>query len=151
MSAFKNGKTGIAAAAAIAAAVYAVPAFAGTTDPDGAGPAPAYTTISMSGATLMRPFTSSEAITFLQPGTSIDIGGVTYGGPAFWANTNNLLLQLAPKSGTVTSLIQVSPGVWQAPALRFEWHETGSIEGVFELSTTRSPRWPPRPRSTATP
>jgi hypothetical protein len=90
-------------------------------------------TISLSGSTAMRNFTTSEGFSLVNPGSVVNIGGANYpSNTGLWSPGGELLsFQLAPfnASGAVTT------GPSQAAnALRLEWHEQGSVEGILELA-----------------
>ncbi len=82
---------------------------------------PGFTTISLSGSTAMANFTRSNAITNLVNGASITINGTTY------TNTSGSNIQLAPSGEIVPTVGAGNAGY------RIEWHEQGSVEGIFEL------------------
>jgi hypothetical protein len=86
-------------------------------------------TISLSGSTALKGFTTSEGLTFVNPNSVVSVGGISYPGSANdWSSLTSF--QLAPfnASGAVTT------GSDQAAnALRVEWHEQGSVEGILEL------------------
>jgi hypothetical protein len=99
------------------------------------------TTISWSGATLMRSFTSGPGISYLNPGTSITLtrpNGTTVTYTAKWDHDSNpatpdidtTQFQLAALNPTSTV---TSGDIQRHYAVRFEWHEQGSIEGIQEL------------------
>jgi hypothetical protein len=122
---------GIIAMAALAAAVKISPALAASAGPE--------VTISTSGSTALKNWFVKKTTTFtdLQPGTSINIGGTTYptagtseweqnGGPAY-------SYQLAPKSYSAGALNEGST-TDSAQAIQFEYHESGSVEGILEMA-----------------
>ncbi|MDB5292095.1 MAG: hypothetical protein JWL69_3336 [Phycisphaerales bacterium] len=141
----------VAALAALAAA----PAFGGTstntTGPvqqgqsDGGSGNPSLNnpaeTISLSGAQALRAFTTSPGLTLLSPGTSITLhngaGGaaVTYYSPA----GSSTSVQLAsgnfgsPDTGVGATGFGDAATSQNHSALRVEWHDTGSIEGVVDV------------------
>ena len=120
----KNTKQAIRRFAGLAAVASAVAAVQSVKAADNA------VTISISGSTAMRNFTTSSGFTLVEPGTSVTIGGTTYGGAAYWGSGTNVLLQLAPdNSGFATS----GAGTDQVAALTVQWHEQGSVEGVLDL------------------
>ena len=118
-----------AAAAATVAALTAPAAFAGQSPPE--------VTISTSGSTALKNWFVSKTTTFtdVQPGTQVMIGGQAYPPNVNQFATNGgdaLVYQLAPSTFTTTS---INSGVAQsAPAVRFEYHESGSVEGILELA-----------------
>jgi hypothetical protein len=98
-----------------------------------AGETPQAVTISLSGSTAMRNFTTNANITALTPGNGMTLAnGFTYaaapaGGGVFpavqlGANTNDTL----PPSNPMTNA--------NYRAFRVEWHEQGSVEGILELA-----------------
>lgn len=103
-------------------------------------------TISLSGATFMRNFTTSAGISLLTPGTEITLLSGPAGAPVTYkaAAGAGTSVQLAPNNlgGVITPNPAggFPPGSTAAPVgsanyagLRIEWHEQGSIEGVLEL------------------
>lgn len=124
--------TGTAAIAA--AAVAALPPLAGAHDQGDA------VTISMSGATFMRAFTTSAGFSLLTPGTSMTLNSGPGGTPITYsaASGPSTSVQLAARN--LGGTIDPPPGPLDPPVisanyygLRIEWHEQGSIEGVLEL------------------
>lgn len=93
-------------------------------------------TISLSGSTAMRSFTvqNTDAFSLVTPGTQMNIGGTVYpAATSFWTSggpSDLYKFQLAPTSygSPVTTGTQRS-----ADALRIEWHEQGSVEGILEM------------------
>jgi hypothetical protein len=87
-------------------------------------------TISLSGSTAMRNFTVSSPFSFVTPGTQISIGGTLYpADPNYWNTPSNTSYQIAPGSfpfGTGTNKA--------SDAVRYEWHEQGSVEGILEMA-----------------
>src|ERR1019366_1149184 len=119
-------------AAIAAAASAAMPAFGGTTGSE--------ITISTSGSTALKNWfvAKTNSFTDVQPGTQVTIGGVQYPASLSQWSTNGgddgnaLSYQLAPGNGTATA---VNSGLTQqAPAIRFEYNESGSVEGILELA-----------------
>ncbi len=103
-------------------------------------------TISLSGATFMRNFTTSAGISLLTPGTEITLLSGSAGAPVVYkaASTAGTSVQLSPINlgGTITANPSggFPAGAGAGPVttanyagLRLEWHEQGSIEGVLEL------------------
>src|SRR5688572_19616317 len=97
-------------------------------------------TISWSGATFMRSFTTSRGISLLNPGTSITLNSGVGGAPVTYTadSGSSTSVQLAAfnlNSGVTANPNPGDPAVTTANyyAIRFEWHEQGSIEGVNEL------------------
>jgi hypothetical protein len=97
-------------------------------------------TLSWSGATFMRSFTTSRGITLLTPGTSITLnagpGGVpvTFDAPS--GGTTNVQLAAQDLNGVITPYSVPGPNNAATAnyyAIRFEWHEQGSIEGMNEM------------------
>src|SRR5258706_9078622 len=119
-----RGQRIIALAASVAASAIGLDLYAGTTG--------SAVTISLSGSTAIRNFTTSEGFSFVNPNSVVNIGGVNY--PAAttdWGPPTSLSsFQLAPfnASGAVTTGSQQA-----ANALRIEWHEQGSVEGILEM------------------
>ena len=119
-----------AAAAAIAAAVGAAgPSIAGTTAGE--------VTISVAGSTALKNWLVKNTTTFtdVQPGGQLSINGTLYPSTTNeWADNGGsaFLYQLAPKSysGPSTVTGQVSDS---STAIRFEFHESGSVEGILEM------------------
>jgi hypothetical protein len=100
----------------------------GTAPANGAGnPA---VTISLSGSTAMRGFTTSPSITLLTPGTSITLNNGTGGAPVTYTapGSTGTSFQLASSDFTVAETAQ------NYSALRLEWHEQGSVEGILDLA-----------------
>ncbi len=120
-----------AAAAAVSALTFgAAAAVAGTT--------PGMETISTSGSTALRNWFVVNTTTFtdVQPGTQLTINGTTYPSSpnAFYpGNPNGIFAdQLAPKSYQSTS---TNDGTTETdPAVRFEYNESGSVEGILEVA-----------------
>jgi hypothetical protein len=97
-------------------------------------------TVSLSGSTAMRNFTTSPFITLLNPGDSITLsngaGGadVTYTAPSLL----NTSFQLASPNFSAADVPVGGPfpsgNVTQVhSAIRFEWHEQGATEGILDL------------------
>jgi hypothetical protein len=95
----------------------------------GAGQTGDLVTVSLSGSTAMRNFTTSAGFSYLTPGTSITLNSgpgatsVTFTAP----NTGTTQFQLAPSPFPATGN--------DVNALRVEWHEQGSVEGILELAS----------------
>jgi hypothetical protein len=115
-------------------------------------------TISTAGSTALKNWFVKNTNTFteIQPGTTININGVQY--PSAVANSSTgatglgvnewntstvpghgdaFAYQLAPKSvSTSTALPNVIEGstLDQAQAISFQFHESGSVEGILELA-----------------
>lgn len=120
------------AASVIAAAVWAAPvAWAGTSQNLVAGPLstnggnPAVT-ISLSGSTATRNWTVSEGPTLLTTGTSMWLNNGAGGAPVSYTNSGTSL-QLAPYNFTAPD------SAASQSAIRLEWHEQGSVEGILDL------------------
>jgi hypothetical protein len=115
---------GVLAAAAATALIVTHDAQAGTN----AGAV----TISLSGSTAMRNFTTSPSFSLVEPGTQLSVGGNLYpGSPNYWpTNGTGISFQVAPLTfpGAVTTGDRQ-----EADAVRLEWHEQGSVEGILEL------------------
>ena len=143
----------IAGLAAVASAVAAVQSVQAQTP----------VTISISGSTAMRNFTTSPGFTLVEPGTSLTLSNGTYGGPAYWASGTNILLQLAPTNFGVPI---TGTGQDEVTAVTLQWHEQGAVEGILDLvndqiaalptntgtrnATTANPIWVNRNKFTAT-
>ncbi len=85
-----------------------------------------YATISLSGSTAMRNYTISPGITLLPNGSSIFLSSGTFN-----ASASGKADQLAPTNPDNTG--DNSGSVRDDAALRIEWHEQGSVEGILEL------------------
>ena len=117
-----------ATAAAIAAVVAAIkPVFAEQT-----GDA---VTISLSGSTAIRNFTTSAGFTLLTPGTSITLNSGVGGAPVVYSAPlgPTTQVQLAQSDFNAPEDTDLSDGIGSYKALRIEWHEQGSVEGILEL------------------
>lgn len=117
-------------------------------------------TISLSGSTAMRNFTVSSGITFLTPGSPLSFNNGAIVNPAAPVHLQTRApvlysvddqvgtqFQLASpnftqgdfyKTGTGNPEIngpwpQTAQPIQQHSAIRFEWHEQGSVEGILEL------------------
>lgn len=136
-----------AAIAALLAGVYSArDAHAGQStnssgDPTQQDPFPAIT-ISFSGQTALRNFSSSAGISTLQPGGSITLNfGPTGSIPiTYYASTNaGGYVQLASKDFTLSDAglgatsVATAPVIQRHSALRLEWHEQGSVQGQLDL------------------
>ena len=117
----------VASAALAAAAALAAPALAGTT--------PGEETISTSGSTALKNWFVAKTNTFteIQPGTSLtlSVGNGNGNGTTTFNATGYQLYQLAPTSTTSTFDTGVAASV---DAVRFEYHESGSVEGILEMA-----------------
>jgi hypothetical protein len=89
-------------------------------------------TISLSGSTAMRNFTTSPAFSLVTPRQQVSIGGNLYPSSANYWPTNGagVSFQLAPGAFPGTS---ADPQFGAADAARLEWHEQGSVEGILEM------------------
>ena len=120
-----------ATAAAIAAVVAAIrPVLAEQT-----GDA---VTISLSGSTAMRNFTMSEGFTYLTPGTSITLNSGPGGTPVVYNSPlgTSVQVQLAQGDFNAAEDPTINPPADNSAsfkALRIEWHEQGSVEGILEM------------------
>src|SRR5258706_7662723 len=117
-----------ATAAAIAAVVAAIkPVFAEQT-----GDA---VTISLSGSTAIRNFTTSAGFTLLTPGTSITLNSGVGGAPITYTAPlgPTTQVQLAQGDFNAPEDTDLSDGLGSFKALRVEWHEQGATEGILEL------------------
>ena len=135
MFAGKNKRTrkmiGLAAVAAAAAATSAMAGTSYRDDPTNNVPA---VTITLSGSTAMKAFTTSSGFSFLTPGQSItlDVGPSS---PTTFNAPTGATFQLAQGdflAGETTNGASLSYKV-----LRLEWHEQGSIEGILELADSQ--------------
>ncbi len=89
-------------------------------------------TISLSGSTAMRNFTTSAGFSFLTPGTSVVLNAGAGGAPLMFS---------APNSPTTQFQLAPSPFPAVAPeqnGVRVEWHEQGSVEGILELANDQA-------------
>ncbi len=130
----KHWQHGVIAAAA---GLTVSTAFAGTTAQPSGTSIPGntngnnYATISLSGSTALRNYTKSTGFTDLTNGATIFLSSGT-----FTANNadGTTSAELAPLKSDGTG--DNSNGVQaDVPALRVEWHEQGSVEGMLELVT----------------
>jgi hypothetical protein len=128
-----------------AAAVAAVPSARGDVSTNSSGQPTQNgignnaVTISISGSTAMKGFTTSPYITLLNPGSSITLnngsGGaaVTYTAPS----TLNTSFQLASPNFAQADTGGPFPSTNVSQvhsALRLEWHEQGSVEGILDMA-----------------
>jgi hypothetical protein len=129
-----NSMVRAAAAAAVLSLLAGVPATAPAAQQGDA------VTISWSGATFMRSFTTSRGISLLTPGTSITLNAGPGGTPVTFSAPSGPTTSVQLAAQNLTS--GVDPYSVGGPnnaatanyyAIRFEWHEQGSIEGVSEL------------------
>ncbi len=127
----------ITTAALAAAAQAALPARAGqNTFSTGTE-----VTISTSGSTALKNWFVKNTNTFtdVTPGTQLIIGGTTYPSNLSTWNSNGgsaFAYQLAPAASSPTAgagAVNSGPAQ-QADAIRFEYHESGSVEGLLELA-----------------
>ena len=124
----------ITLAAATVAAMLTAPAVAA--DSTGAN------TVSFSGSTAMRGFTTSADFSALTPGSSITVNQPGVGPQTYTAaavDVNNGIfpaVQLAAPLGTGTNTSPGTPitGTYNTLAYRVEWHEQGSVEGIVEMA-----------------
>jgi hypothetical protein len=138
----------IAAAAAAAAAIAALPtpARAGTStnasgQPTQQGAGTAAATISFSGQVALRNFSSSAGVSVLQPNASSTFYFGPTGTPVTYHAANNgaTYVQLAqknfanPDTGLGATSIATAPVTQSHSALRVEWHEQGSVQGLVDL------------------
>ncbi len=138
MSTLRNTRVPVRPARAVtAAALAAAAALTGAARPATAGTTAPEETVSTSGSTALKNWLVANTQTFteVQPGTTETVNGVQYPLNAFASagNPNGILAdQLAPKSYQSTS---TSTGIVETdPALRFEYHESGSVEGILEMA-----------------
>jgi hypothetical protein len=99
-------------------------------------------TISLSGSTAMRNFTISPGFTYLTPGSTIMLGNGPGGAPVSYSAPlgGGTQVQLAGGDfGTADSPQPLSLGttsgasIQNHSAVRLEWHEQGSVEGILEM------------------
>lgn len=131
-------------AAAVAATIGGSnPGFAGTSQNTNAtqqGSQPAIT-ISFSGQVALRNFSANAGISTLQPNGSATFFFGPTGTPVTYyaANNASTYVQLAKKdfttndTGLGATSIATAPIVQQHSALRVEWHEQGSVQGLTDL------------------
>jgi hypothetical protein len=107
-------------------ALLAAPALAGTTIDPNTGLSEV--TISISGSTALKNFITSQGFTDLLPDTSItpDLGGVP--GDDTTLTAGGSAMELAPSN---TGGLDTSTSY---NALRVEYHESGSVEGILEMA-----------------
>jgi hypothetical protein len=129
-----KNRIGIIAAASAASLALVASAFGQSNV--GAG----QVVISSAGSTALKNWIVAKTTTFtdVQPGTAISINGTTYpttadGGTNYWISNGGpgISYQLAPKNNT-TSVTGSSTD--QSAAIQFDYHESGSVEGVLELA-----------------
>ncbi|MGA2229411.1 MAG: hypothetical protein ABSH22_00660, partial [Tepidisphaeraceae bacterium] len=84
-----------------------------------------YATISLSGSTAMRAYTTSPGISLLPENTDIFLSSGTFYGPTGPGGA----YQLAP----VVTTAQSTGNPADVPALEVQWHEQGSVEGILEM------------------
>jgi hypothetical protein len=142
------------AAASAASLAIVSGAFAGTTGTD--------VTVSVAGSTALKNWLVANTTTFtdIQPYVAnptsgqpaldtgvVNIGGNTYpntttypltadGGSSYWNNNGGVgqSYQLAPKSYMGGTTNSTDPKNVSSDAVRFEYHESGSVEGILELA-----------------
>jgi hypothetical protein len=142
---------GLAVTAAATALVSAHPAAAGTSynaisstpvqQGQTSGVNNPAITISFSGQTALRAFNTSAAISELTPGTTIVLHDGAGGAPIEYIapNNSNTYVQLASPAFNSADVGAGTPGspstalLQQASAIRLEWHEQGSAEGLVDL------------------
>jgi hypothetical protein len=103
-------------------------------------------TVSLSGSTAMSNFTRSAYFTLLNPGGSITLNAGPGGAPTIFKATagsttavqlatNNFLTGFSgnPSSGLPLGFDDPAVNAAQYRAMRVEWHEQGSVEGILEL------------------
>ena len=93
-------------------------------------------TVSLSGSTAMRNFTTNTNSTALTPGTSVTIGGNVYTAAPVTTGPNVFPTVQLAHNNTLTADAYVSGAQTNKNflALRVEWHEQGSVEGIVELA-----------------
>jgi hypothetical protein len=116
----------IASAVALATPM-ARPAFGGTTVYNGT----TLSTISISGSTALKNFVNGSGFTTLVPGTSITLSSGTFA--PNWASTGGptQTFDLAPAT---LATADYTDAAGFAPAIRLEYHESGSVEGILEMA-----------------
>jgi PEP-CTERM motif len=85
-------------------------------------------TLSTAGSTALKNwFAKTQTFTFVEPGHQLNIAGTNYPSSLSYWNTNTQF-QVAPQT-------YVSPdgSTTEAQAVRVEYHESGSVEGILEL------------------
>lgn len=124
----KSARRTVQMIAAIAASqLWVASSLAGTT--------PDAVTISLSGSTAMRSFTTSQQFTALTPGRSITLdNGYTYSAAA--VDSANGIFPAVQLGGTTNATLPPAAGLTSATyrAFRVEWHEQGSVEGILEMA-----------------
>ena len=124
--------------AAVAMALSAIPTLAGTSTNTSGSPTqngignPAVT-ISLSGSTAMRSFTTSPGFTFLTPGTSITLSNGPGGAPITYTAPTGGSTQFQLASGNFAGADALAGSTQNHSAIRLEWHEQGSVEGILEM------------------
>jgi hypothetical protein len=135
------------AAAAIATTLFAASTYAAdqantSGQPTQNGTGNNAVTISLSGSTAMRNFTTSPGFTYLTPGSTISLGNGPSGAAVsyFAPLGGGTQVQLANGDFSTAdgpqplSLLTTSNAAQQNhSALRVEWHEQGSVEGILEM------------------
>ena len=100
-----------------------------------AGTTPDAVTISLSGSTAMRNFTTSQSFTALTPGRSITLAnGHTYTAMAADPATGTFPAVQLGATFNDTYPVPNPLEIANYRALRVEWHEQGSVEGILELA-----------------
>jgi hypothetical protein len=96
-------------------------------------------TVSYSGQVALKPFSNGPAFTFLTPGTSITLNVGPGNSPVTFTanNTPGTRVQLASSDFTLpdvgTDYSSGVPDVQRHSAIRVEWHEQGSAEGLIDV------------------
>ena len=106
-----------------------------------AGETPGAVTISLSGSTAMRAFTTNVQFTSLTPGRSITLANGAGGNPTntYTAEPVNSETGVFPgvQLGALTNDAYPVPNSLKLAnylAMRVEWHEQGSVEGILEMA-----------------
>jgi hypothetical protein len=127
----KNRINRSAITVAVAAGLSSLQAFAGTTaQPSSVVPVAGntngnnYATISLSGSTALRNYTTAAGFSLLPSNTTIFLSSGTF-------TAGSVAEQLAPTNSS-SGAFATSP--MDVAATRIEWHEQGSVEGVLELA-----------------
>jgi Ca2+-binding EF-hand superfamily protein len=116
----------VATVAAASAAALVAPAIAGTTSGANGNPV----TISTSGSTALKNFMTSVGFGEVDPGSTLALSNGNWAPVGGWT-TAGMSMILDPTTYTTP----VTTGLNQtANALRVEYHESGSVEGILELA-----------------
>lgn len=134
------------AAAGAAAALLPGASLAGTStnssgQPTQQGAGTPSVTISFSGQAALRTFSSTPGVSVLQPNSSATFYFGPTGTPVTYyaPNDPSTYVQLAQKNfanadqGVGATSIATAPTFQSHSALRVEWHEQGSVQGLYDL------------------